>query len=279
MVVASDAQNTPHYLVVGDIQGCYSALMRLLDKAGFCERKHILVSVGDMIARGEDSLATLRFLHGLGAAFQAVLGNHDLHLLAVSQGIRQAKASDRLSSLLASEHLPDYVTWLRQWPLARRLDENTLVVHAGLYPQWSIDDAICYSNEVSTILRGDDWPHFLALMYGNQPTLWSDRLEGPQRYRFIINAFTRMRFIYPNLALEFECKESPEQTTGSLVPWFNATNDKLTPHERVIFGHWASLMGQTNHRQFVGTDHGVVWGGSLCGYWYPRQEKVLVSAL
>jgi len=279
MILSSDAQYAPSHLVVGDIQGCYSALMRLLDKAGFCEKKHVLVSVGDMVARGEDSHATLRFLRGLGKAFQAVLGNHDLHLLAVSQGIRQAKESDRLSTLLASENLPDYVTWLRQWPLARRLDEHTLIVHAGLYPQWSIDDAIRYSDEVSSVLRGGDWSEFLAMMHGNQSNLWSDRLAGLQRYRFIVNACTRMRFIYPNLALEFECKESPEQVTGSILPWFNASNDKLTAKDRVIFGHWASLQGQTNHHQFVGTDHGVVWGGSLCGYWYPQQEKVLVSAL
>lgn len=253
--------------VIGDIQGCYDGLRRVLDKVEFDETNDKLFAVGDLVARGEDSLSTLRFLKSLGSQFSSVLGNHDLHLLAVVNGIRKAKKSDKLEPLLNAADLTELVDWLRQFPLAAKLDEQSIMVHAGLYPQWSIDECVSLSDEVSNILKSDDYATFLSKMYGNTPDKWSDKLEDDERLRFIVNACTRMRFVHTDGTLDFDNKSHPSTVSNTanstLKPWFEVENTKLTTSQRVIFGHWAALSGHTNNSQFVGLDTGYVWGQSM----------------
>ena len=251
--------------VIGDIQGCYDGLRRALDKVQFDEENDTLLAVGDLVARGEDSLSTLRFLKSLGDNFNSVLGN--LHLLAVVNGIRKPKKSDKLDDLLSAPDLPEMIDWLRQFPLAMKIDKRSIMVHAGLYPKWSIDKAVSLSDEVSTILKSDNYANFLSSMYGNSPDNWSEKWTGEARLRFIVNACTRMRFIYSDGTLDFDNKSHPSavshSTSSTIMPWFERKNEQLLANQRVVFGHWAALSGQTNSAQFIGLDTGYVWGQSM----------------
>lgn len=268
--------------VIGDIQGCYKGLRRLLDKAHFNPSNDMLYAVGDLVARGEDSLNTLRFLRGLGTSFSAVLGNHDLHLLAVANGIRKAKKSDKLTPLLNAADLPDLLNWLRQFPLASKIDSNTLIVHAGLYPHWSIDECISLSDEVSLALRSDNYVSFLTGMYGNKPDSWSPDLPSQERLRFVVNACTRMRFVNQNGKLDFDNKSHPNSVPANqrkkLAPWFEHTNKQLGTSDRVMFGHWAALSGETHNPQFIGLDTGYVWGQSMSLLCLDNKEIIRVDA-
>lgn len=268
--------------VVGDIQGCYKGLQRLLDKAHFNPSSDILYAVGDLVARGEDSLSTLRFLRDLGANFSAVLGNHDLHLLAVANGIRKAKKSDKLTPLLNAADLPELLNWLRQFPLASKINSNTLIVHAGLYPQWSISECIALSDEVSLALKSDSYVSFLTQMYGNKPDVWSPDLSAEDRLRFVVNACTRMRFVQQSGKLDFDNKSHPNSVPASqrkkLLPWFEHSNEQLSTTDRVIFGHWAALSGETGNPQFIGLDTGYVWGQSMSLLCFDTKEIIRVDA-
>ena len=253
--------------VIGDIQGCYDGLRRALDKVQFDEENDTLLAVGDLVARGEDSLSTLRFLKSLGDNFNSVLGNHDLHLLAVVNGIRKPKKSDKLDDLLSAPDLPEMIDWLRQFPLAMKIDKRSIMVHAGLYPKWSIDKAVSLSDEVSPILKSDNYANFLSSMYGNSPDNWSEKWTGEARLRFIVNACTRMRFVYSDGTLDFDNKSHPSavshSTSSTIMPWFERKNEQLLANQRVVFGHWAALSCQTNSAQFIGLDTGYVWGQSM----------------
>ena len=268
--------------VIGDIQGCYDGLRRALDKAKFDEENDTLLAVGDLVARGEDSLSTLRFLKSLGSQFSSVLGNHDLHLLAVVNGIRKAKKSDKLEPLLNASDLAELIDWLRLFPLAMMLDEKSVMVHAGLYPKWSIDECVSLSDEVSNILKSDNYAAFLSEMYGNKPNNWSDKLKGDERLRFIVNACTRIRFVHTDGTLDFDNKSHPSavshSTSSTLKPWFEVENKKLGDDQRVVFGHWAALSGQTNSHQFIGLDTGYVWGQSMTLLNLNSASLVSVSA-
>ncbi|TRY30594.1 symmetrical bis(5'-nucleosyl)-tetraphosphatase [Aliiglaciecola sp. M165] len=262
--------------VVGDIQGCYEGLRRLLDKVEFDRKYDKLWAVGDLVARGPDSLKTLVFLHGLGNAFDTVLGNHDLHFVAIQAGIKPAKRSDLLAPLLKSKKSDELAAWLRSKPLAHRLDKDTLISHAGLYPQWSLKKAVKLSQEVQQQLVGENWLALISAMYGNSPREWDKTLQGFDRYRFIINAFTRMRFIHNQTTLEFETKSAPSAGSGALRPWFNVANTKLKKQQTVIFGHWATLMGQTLSSKFIGLDTGYVWGNSMTLFDLENRKKISI---
>jgi bis(5'-nucleosyl)-tetraphosphatase (symmetrical) len=249
--------------IVGDIQGCFLGLQRLLEKVDFSPINDHLIAVGDLIGRGTQPLETLDYLYSLEDHFDTVLGNHDLHLMAIYAGIRKAKPGDNLDTLLASSQLKVYVNWLRYKPLALMADQDTLVTHAGLYPQWSVKKALKVSFEVSEQLQAEGWKEFLAHMYGNQPSVWQKSLHGPQRFRFIINAMTRMRFVENQNKLDFRCKTSPELAPNNLTPWFEVFNNKLKANQKVVFGHWASLNGITHNSQFCGLDTGYVWGQNM----------------
>jgi bis(5'-nucleosyl)-tetraphosphatase (symmetrical) len=217
-----------HY-VVGDIQGCYKGLIRLLKKAGFRPNKDKLWAVGDLVARGPDSLATMEYLYDLGPHFDTVLGNHDLHLIASAFGIVNPKPQDQLDSLIKHRHFNRYVDFLLQKPLAAKPLDKVLITHAGLYPGWSINKAVKLSSEVEEHLQGKHVSKFLKSMYGNLPNTWSKELTGPSRIRFIVNAFTRMRFLNKDHSLDFETKSHPNNSASHLLPWFNCPNDTLKP--------------------------------------------------
>ncbi|MDM7861806.1 symmetrical bis(5'-nucleosyl)-tetraphosphatase [Alteromonas sp. ASW11-36] len=249
--------------IVGDIQGCYTALQKLLKKVNFNPAHDTLWAVGDLVARGDDSLSTLDFLYDLGDSFQTVLGNHDLHLLAISQGIRGAKRNDNLDKLLRAKSLPRLLDWLRQKPLARMIDKNTLLVHAGLYPKWSFQDCLKYSDSVTKRLRSDKLHDFLQNMYGDAPKNLDSAANGVEKRRFYVNAMTRMRFVDADLNLDLSIKVSPLQAPKGFAPWFTIPNPERKKKQRIVFGHWAALNGLLHDPLNIGLDTGYVWGGSL----------------
>ncbi|RDV28075.1 symmetrical bis(5'-nucleosyl)-tetraphosphatase [Alteromonas aestuariivivens] len=264
-------------LVVGDIQGCYDGLMRLLDKAKFNPERDRLYAVGDLVARGSNSLKTVNYLMKLGDRFSSVLGNHDLHFLAVCEGLKKAKKSDKLKKLLDSPILPEAIEWFRNFPLAQQIHPGYVMVHAGLYPHWSTKELLEHSEEVSSVLRGPDYRQLLEHMYGSDPHHWSDHSSGYSRLRFIINATTRMRFLKGDKDLEFAHKGAPE-SEKLLTPWFEIPNPKLQSHETILFGHWAALAGETHNSQFIGLDTGYVWGQRMSAYRIEDARVIRVKA-
>jgi bis(5'-nucleosyl)-tetraphosphatase (symmetrical) len=264
--------------VVGDIQGCFRALQALLRQINFDPAKDTLWSVGDLVARGEDSLSTLALLYDLGPNFKTVLGNHDLHLLSVANGVKKANPKDNLSSLLASPKLSIFVDWLRQFPLAQQLDKQTLICHAGLYPFWSFSKAICLSKEVENVLRSDNYVDFLSHMYAKQTSNWEKAKHSPYRLKFIVDAFTRMRYVDKNGHLDFSCKRAPSDAPKHLIPWYEMNNCKRLSNQRILFGHWASLVGNTGINNIVGLDTGFVWGGKLTCLCLETNQISFVSA-
>ena len=249
--------------IVGDIQGCLSGLKALLSKVDFNAHTDTLYAVGDLIGRGPEALDTLAYLYSLGDNFKTVLGNHDLNLLAIHCGARRAKKADKLDGVIASLDFAKYCAWLRQKPLAMLVGSDILLTHAGLYPAWSFDKALALSAEISDVLQSQQWQLIVNSMYGDNPNSWNDELVGDDRQRFIINAFTRMRFLEKDARLEFNCKTKPCDAPKSLLPWFSMQNPNLTSTQKVVFGHWAALNGETNNEQFIALDTGFVWGGCM----------------
>lgn len=264
--------------VVGDIQGCLIGLDKLLTQIGFNPHQDKLIAVGDLVARGENSLGVLELCYSLGNSFTSVLGNHDLHLLTTQAGLKQVKPSDKLAPLLQSKKINQYIDWLRQYPLAYQYDDNTLISHAGLYPGWSFAQAIRYSDEIQCLLQQPDFAKQINTLYGNQPYSWHSKLTGNQRLRFIINAFTRMRYITVHGALDFNAKMQPNLAPATIKPWFEQHNPNLSEQQRVLFGHWASLLGQTNDRQFIALDTGYVWGNALTCFNLTNNTCIVIKA-
>lgn len=269
--------------IVGDIQGCAAQLIQALEKVKFNQQYDELWCVGDLVGRGPSSLRTLEIIRDLGDAAKIVLGNHDLNLLAVLMNVREADPRDKLTALLA---LPpakkqQWIEWLVHQPLLRRSDDNLVMTHAGIYPWWSIDAAQQYANEVSQALqtawRNETLAEFLNKMYGNQPTQWHNELVGDERIRFIINAFTRMRFCDHQGHLDFSIKLSPDdsQVPAHLVPWFELWDIEETT---LVFGHWAALMGQTMRDDVIGLDTGCVWDEHLTLLHWPSGQRSRVKA-
>jgi bis(5'-nucleosyl)-tetraphosphatase (symmetrical) len=254
--------------VIGDLQGCAHEAGLLLERiaahAHAIQEARILF-VGDLINRGPASLTALRRMKALsessGGRVEALLGNHDLHLLAVAAGVQQASRSDTLDEILAAPDRDELIAWLRRRPLAMFVDAH-LLVHAGVPPQWSAEQTMALAAEVEEVLRGDSWVDFLARMYGNQPDRWDDSLEGIERLRCIVNALTRMRLCWPDGRMDFLHKESDKGPEGSsLLPWFDVPG-RRTADVTVVFGHWSAL-GLVLRPNLVGLDSGCVWGGKL----------------
>jgi bis(5'-nucleosyl)-tetraphosphatase (symmetrical) len=244
---------------VGDLQGCFSQLRSLIAKIG---RNNIeqLWLVGDLVNRGPQSLEVLRWCLANKHWIRVVLGNHDLHLLAVAAGIRSVKHDDTLSEILRAPDKVELLTWLRQQPLAYAARDH-LMVHAGLLPQWSGSQAIELSEEVSENLRSDDWANYLSTMYGNYPATWSPQLRGEDRARTIINAMTRLRFCTPDGEMEFATKEGASAAPNGYMPWLKVW-PRSAENSKIVFGHWSTL-GLTNTPNLLGIDTGCVWGGHL----------------
>ena len=251
---------------IGDLQGCFHEAQVLLDQIqADAQGESRILFVGDLINRGPDSLGALRKIYTLqqasGGRVEALLGNHDLHLLAVAAGAQAVSRSDTLDAILAAPDRDELLAWLRQRPLALRSGQY-LLVHAGALPQWSADKVMALAAEVQAALRGDGWRDFLAQMYGNEPDRWDESLTGFARLRCIVNALTRMRLCTPEGVMDFKQKESAGAPEGSgLVPWFDL-GGRATRDVTVVFGHWSAL-GLLMRDDVIGIDSGCVWGGKL----------------
>ncbi len=246
---------------VGDIQGCFDPLRRLLDRVNFDPACDELWAVGDLVNRGPQSLETLRFFRSLGSQARVVLGNHDLHLLAVANGIRPLKRGDTLQPILDASDSSELLVWLRRQPLLHQ-DESFTMVHAGLAPQWSTTKARQLADEIAVVLQGEQMLDFLSGMYGDTPTRWSDQLSGIERWRTITNYFTRLRFCTAAGELDLKSKEGPGTAPPGFMPWFDVPNRKSAGNTLII-GHWAMLMGKTFRDDVIALDTGCVWGQRL----------------
>ena len=247
--------------LVGDVQGCCDALSRLLDKLGFSPSRDHVWLLGDLVNRGPQSLATLRLLQGLGEAATCLLGNHDLHLLAVAAQGRTTRGGDTLDDVL---HAPDrlaLIDWLRRQRMACSV-HGWLMVHAGVVPQWDVAQTLACASEVEALLKSDDLAGFLQSMYGNEPLRWDEALTGETRLRFIINVLTRIRFVaVKDGALELTLKEGTGSAPPGYVPWFEAPG-RRTEGAPIAFGHWSAL-GLVNRPDLLSLDTGCVWGRAL----------------
>ncbi len=245
---------------IGDIQGCYNEFQQLLEKISFDPAQDKLWLVGDLVNRGPNSLQVLRLVKSLGERAVTVLGNHDLHLLAVAAGEAELHRSDTLDDILNSPDCDDLLTWLRQQRLLYA-ENGYVLVHAGLLPQWNVKQAIGLAHEVESALRGDRYTTFFEHMYGNAPRAWSDDLSGYKRLRVITNAFTRMRICTPHGAMEFKFKGEVDDIPEGYLPWFNLPQ-RQSADTTVIFGHW-SVLGLQVTPNVIALDTGCLWGGQM----------------
>ena len=247
---------------VGDLQGCDEELRALLARLKFSPDRDQLWFVGDLVNRGPASLATLRLVHALRANATVVLGNHDLHLLAIAHGARRGRSSDTLDELLAAKDREPLLDWLLEQPLAHA-EGSDLMVHAGVVPQWTVALTLSLAAEVSAALRRDPAALFRQ-MYGNEPDRWDERLAGAERVRFVINVLTRMRVCTADGRVDISLKGEPPPAPSPLRPWFEHER-RATRDARVIFGHWSAL-GLVRRPGIVGLDTGCVWGGALTAF-------------
>lgn len=261
--------------VIGDVQGCFDPLQRLLAKIHFDPAKDTLWFTGDLVNRGPDSLKTLRFIRELPNVV-TVLGNHDLHLLAtVYSNNPLALQGDTLNAILQAEDKEDLCHWLRQQPLLH-VQDNHVLVHAGIYPHWTLQQALTYAGEVERVLRSDNYFALLSELYGNEPAVWDDNLTGIARWRFIINAFTRMRFCNTAGRLDLDTKLGLGEQPDGYFPWFSDPARK-TQTTDIYFGHWASLKGKTHTDHVYALDTGCVWGEVLTAMRLEDGEIVSVK--
>ena len=245
---------------IGDLQGCFASLQALLTKLNFDKTRDQLWLVGDLVNRGPASLECLRFLRSLGSSVIAVLGNHDLHLLAVAEGLGKVGRRDTIQAILDAPERDDLLEWLRQQKLIHA-EGRYLMVHAGLLPQWSLQQALALANEIETLIRGQHRRAFLKNMYGNEPNLWDDGLIGYARHRLATNAMTRMRTLGNNNELELEFKGTLAEMPSTLVPWFSKRHPSFFD-KTILAGHWSAL-GLHVTANFIGLDTGCVWGQQL----------------
>ena len=253
---------------IGDIQGCYKPLRKLLKSVDFQAGEDKLWCVGDLINRGPKSLDTLRFLRDLGSNATVVLGNHDLHFLAIYYGISKNRNKDTLQKLLDAPDCDELSTWLRHKPLAHYDSvetndgvRNYLMVHAGVAPQWTLHTTLKLAADVEQCLQGPDFLQYFANMYGDTPRRWKDKLTGYERLRLITNYLTRMRFCNANGKLDLKAKEGLLSAPSGYRPWFEF--EQLSPATNILFGHWAALEGRTGNPHVFALDTGCVWGREL----------------
>jgi bis(5'-nucleosyl)-tetraphosphatase (symmetrical) len=247
---------------IGDIQGCYDDLMRLLERIHFDSGEDQLWFAGDLVNRGPDSLGVLRFVKELGDSAVSVLGNHDLHLLAVAASTSAKRKNDTLDQILSSPQRDEYLDWLRQRPLLHH-DEvlGYTLVHAGLPPQWDLKQAKACARELETALRAPQHLEVFRQMYGDEPRRWSPDLKGMDRLRFIVNCFTRLRFCSKAGDLDLRSKGAPGTQPEGYLPWFEVP-DRASAGLHLLFGHWSTLGDISSHNVYP-LDTGCVWGGRL----------------
>lgn len=248
--------------VIGDIQGCYDELLKLLKLIDFDSARDKLLFAGDLVNRGPKSLEVLRYVKSLGPAADSVLGNHDLHLLALSQNNRSHASGHSLDAILDAPDRDELLDWLRHRPLLihdKKL--KATVIHAGLPPQWTLKDARRHARELEAILQGKQFHDFFEQMYGNKPKKWKKKHAGMKRLRFITNCFTRLRYCTAKGKLGLRQKGAPGSQNAKYFPWFDISGRK-TRHDRIFFGHWSTL-GLMMRNNAWSLDTGCLWGGQL----------------
>lgn len=261
---------------IGDIQGCIDPLEALLDKINYDTSKDQLWFTGDLVNRGPDSLRSLRLISKLPNTI-SVLGNHDLHLLALRLAPSAYETTHNLQPILAAHDCDELINWLRHRPLVHHdAHLKYTLVHAGILPTWSIIEALDRAAEVTSVLQSEAASHFLQAMYGNQPDTWSDTLAGWDRLRFIVNTFTRMRLCNRAGALVLDIKGPPDPQNYDLIPWYQHPL-KQNQNERIVFGHWAALMGKTDTPNVFALDTGCVWGNQLTALRLEDQQRFAVE--
>lgn len=249
---------------IGDIQGCDGALERLLDKIDFSPSRDTVYLLGDLVNRGPASEKTLRRCMASNDSIRALLGNHDLHLLAAANGRRKFSRRDTMQTVLDAPDASVLLQWLREQPLARTHDlagETLLMVHAGVHKEWDLATSLRYAAEVETVLKSADLPAFLQAMYGNEPDQWNESLTGLDRLRVITNVLTRMRFCAPDGRMDFDSVESAADAPLGLMPWFDLP-ERAAADTTIAFGHWSTL-GELDRPHLIALDTGCVWGGCL----------------
>jgi bis(5'-nucleosyl)-tetraphosphatase (symmetrical) len=245
---------------IGDVQGCFDDLLRLLDTIGFNERQDQLWFAGDLVNRGPKSLETLRFVKSLGSAAVVVLGNHDMHLLAASCNEKAAHKKDAFGPILDAPDRDELIDWLRFRPLFHA-NQDFCLLHAGLPPQWDLNLTQEMALFAENALKASDYRFFLKQMYGNNPDVWSPDLQGIEKLRYIVNCFTRIRFCYADGRLDFAHNGPIGSQPAYLFPWFYAPGRK-NADMRIIFGHWSTL-GYFQGPNCFAIDTGCLWGGQL----------------
>lgn len=265
---------------LGDVHGCYKSLKLLLEEIAYNPQQDKLWFAGDLVNRGKASLDVLRFVADLGDKSIQVLGNHDLHLLAVHAGKRQLRSSDTFKKLLQAEDAAELCTWLRQQPLLHQDKElGYTLTHAGIPPVWSLKRAKKLAQEVEEVLRHPTkHQKLLKKMYGDDPSVWNSELKGSARRRLIINYFTRMRFCMADSTLEFGSKHDASKAPKGFKPWFNYPS-KATKKSQLLFGHWAALNGKTKQERIHALDTGCVWGGKLTAMRLEDGKRFSVKAV
>lgn len=246
--------------LIGDVQGCDEALGRLLDTVGFSASRDTVYLLGDLVNRGPASAAVLRRVQALGASARCVLGNHDLSLLAVAEGFRSPRPGDTLDEVLQAPDRMEMLDWLRHQSLALHA-QGLLMVHAGVLPAWDLTQVLALAGEVEAQLRGPDLRGFLATLFGNQPDHWREDLQGPDRWRVVVNALTRIRFVTPAGVMEMKASGPPRNAPPGHLPWFDAPG-RRTADVTIAFGHWSAL-GVLRRPGLLALDSGCVWGGCL----------------
>lgn len=262
---------------IGDIQGCFDSLQRLLEEIHFDPAADTLWFTGDLVNRGPQSLETLRFVKGLGDRAVTVLGNHDLHLIAVHEGHDKfVSKGDTLKPVLEADDGAELIRWLRHQPLLHHDAQlGYTMVHAGLPPQWDLQQARDSAHEVEEVLRGGHYRDFIDHMYGNLPDLWSDSLTGRDRLRFIINCFTRLRYCTVNGKLALSAKGRPGTQPSGTLPWFQVPGRRSREHT-IVFGHWSTL-GLYRDDGVIAVDTGCLWGGGLTALRLEDGEAITVN--
>ena len=265
-----------HY-AVGDIQGCYDPLSRLLDRVNFDTNEDTLLCVGDLVNRGPKSLKTLRLLKSLDNQCVSVLGNHDIHLLSMMYGVRELRSHDTLSKVINAPDAQEIADWLRSRPLLHvNHDRQYIMCHAGVYPWWSLDKAVKRAHDVESIFRNEEkCIRLLKRIYNNKPNKWSADLSKLHQRRFTINAFTRMRFCSPKGHLNLTESGFNGKIRKNRIPWFDVPNDSLKNY-RVIFGHWSAL-GLLNTKRYLCLDTGCVWGREMTMAKLPKRANKAVT--
>jgi len=268
--------------VIGDVQGCFEALKALLKEIQFDAEQDFIWFAGDLVARGENSIAALRFIKKLAeqGAAATVLGNHDLTLLAYARGIKPVKEKDNVRDVIDAIDSDDLIDWLRKQPMCLFPNEQTILTHAGIPNIWSAEKTAQLAQEVEAIIAHDDFEvldDFLKEMFGKEPALWSDQLQGHERIRCIVNYLTRMRLTDTEGRLEYSFKDAlDDPMPEGFKPWFEFESQAAKSHQ-ILFGHWAALNGKTISNKIQNVDGGCVWGNQLMAFRLEDQQMFAVD--